>query len=628
MKRRVLLHIVLFVALAVSSVDIANGYTKVNATGTRLEPNTFEAFNPGKVPGAIEEPRPAFKATFTYGGRDWEVYSEPRKPSRRPIDPKEYQRTVLVHRSVPAVLAISFEQVEAAADADPATLAKILRYNREANANFKVLNEAIRSLAGVEGTQTEYVQPRKKKLLRVRHWIAQFNGVVYQMELMVPYDHPELLDVGGPTGFPVLLEFFEHARNRPLLKDADIPRTFASSYGYRIDLGDGDWIPDAHDPYIGLAEYVAYTRNQGGIAVVPFSTMGQDVDPDVLLNAMVWLGELPTRDMLYRPERVINGKLQGITFETMSGDEEQMIRMQTLALCSSNYAYLAVAWINTNTALGPEVLQQWLSKVSFAPDTAHLPANPQALTGLRERDRQAMGFLGVGEYYSGKKDLDKSAAALQMAMECRFLPQILAAFARCEYRRGHPEEIVNYLKSRGPTSLKQGWVALELAFAESHSGDAWQAAAHYSQCIASGGYSVGDFPPDYFEDFIRCLIKIDRANWASDRLKQRIAVDSSPVWQKMLAELKQSRAVAPGAISTASSSIAGTSTAAPAPLQPTGPPHLKNIIWNPGMPSAQLDQNLVFEGDRVRGYKVVKIRQDSVDVVTPDGKPLTLHSKS
>jgi hypothetical protein len=96
----------------------------------------------------------------------------------------------------------------------------------------------------------------------------------------------------------------------------------------------------------------------------------------------------------------------------------------------------------------------------------------------------------------------------------------------------------------------------------------------------------------------------------------------------MLAELKQSRAVAPGAISTASSSIAGTSTAAPAALQPTGPPHLKNIIWNPGMPSAQLDQNLVFEGDRVRGYKVVKIRQDSVDVVTPDGKPLTLHSKS
>ena len=591
----------------------ATVYRAVTTTGTRPAPGTYEVFNPANIPERQDSPEPAFHAKFSYSGRDWEVLPEPPKPSRRPADPNRYLRTVMSHRSVPAALAVSFEAVETTADTDPAILAKILRYNREANAQFRLLNETTHTLAGVEGAQAEYVQLRKKKLRRVRHWVTHYNGVVCQLELIVPYEHPELLELGGRQGLPVLLEFFDRVRNRPLLKEAEIPRTFDSPYGYHVNLGEGEWIPGAHDPYIPLAEYVAYTRNQGGIAVVPLGTLGQDFGPEALLNTMVWLGEMPTQDIVGRPRRLLEGKLQGLTLETLSGDEEEMIRMRGKAVCSPTHAYLAVAWINTNSPLGPEVLDQWLNKVTFAQESPSWPAKPEALVGLREKDLHAMGFSSLGNYYAGKQELDRSAVALRTALECRFLPALLPAYTRAEHRRGHPEAIISYLTSRGPIALAQGWVALELAFAESRCGDPGNAAAHYTQCIASGGYSAGAFPPDYFEDYIRCLLKLDHTKWASDRLKQRIAVDPSPRWPQMLADLSAAHPTAPAAAS-----------APPAPPAPSGPPQLKSIIWNPNLPSAQLDKTLVFEGDRVRGYKVVKIHQDSVELLTPEGVALAL----
>jgi hypothetical protein len=47
-------------------------------------------------------------------------------------------------------------------------------------------------------------------------------------------------------------------------------------------------------------------------------------------------------------------------------------------------------------------------------------------------------------------------------------------------------------------------------------------------------------------------------------------------------------------------------------------------MWIPTRPSAQLDKSFAFEGDTVRGYKVTKIRQDSVDLLTPEGAGLKL----
>ena len=609
----------LFALLATSPAAEVTVYKPATAAGKPLSPNTFEIFNPANIPNPQHDPRPAFRAQLTYSARDWAVYSEPRSRGRMPADPTRYDRTVLSHRTVPAALAFSFEQVEAAADSDPLTLAKILRFNREAHARFRMLHESTRRIAGVEGAQAEYVQLRNKKLMRVRHWITHYNGVVCQLELLVPYEHPELLDLGGSHGFPLVLELFDPQRNRPVLKDADIPRTFASPYAYQVNLGEGEWIPGAHDPFISSAEYVAYTRNQGGIAVVPFSTLGQNLDPAALLNAMVWLGELPTAHMLAKPRRLLEGKLEGITFETLSGDEQEMIRMRAKAVCSATHAYLAVAWINTNAPLGPEVLEQWLNKVTFSQDAAPWPTNAQTLTGLREKDRQAMGFLNLGEHYFASNDFDRSAAALRTALECRFLPALLTAYARSEHRRGHPEEVVSYLKSRGPLALAQGWVAMELAYAESRCGDTGKAAAHYTQCIASGGYSVADFPPDCFEDYIRCLLKADRTAWASDRLKQRIALDPSPRWPRLLADLSQGRPAA-------SPKAASPAPPAAAPV-PSGPPQLRSIIWNPTAPSAQLDKTLALEGDRVRGYKVAKIHQDRVELLTPEGSSLTLRLK-
>ncbi len=274
--------------------------------------------------------------------------------------------------------------------------------------------------------------------------------------------------------------------------------------------------------------------------------------------------------------------------------------------------------------MGPDVLDQWLNKISFAPDAAPWPTNAQSLAGLLEKDRQGLGLYAAGQYYFERKDFDRSAAALHTAMECRFLPRIFTAFANSEHGRGHPEEIVSYVKTRGPFALREGWVLMELALAESRCGDFGKAAAHYSQSIASCGYRVENFPPDCFEDYVRCLIKADHSGWASDRLKQRIAVDPSPLWPKMLSELS----VGPGGGQASRLPTSGISAvvarAAPAP---TGPPHLRSITWNPAMPSAQLDQNLVFEGDKVRGYKVIKILQNSVDMLTPEGASLTLRKE-
>jgi hypothetical protein len=59
-------------------------------------------------------------------------------------------------------------------------------------------------------------------------------------------------------------------------------------------------------------------------------------------------------------------------------------------------------------------------------------------------------------------------------------------------------------------------------------------------------------------------------------------------------------------------------------VTPTGPPVLRSIMWIPTRPSAQLDNNWAFEGDRVRGYKVTKISHDSVDLLTPEGASLKL----
>ncbi len=634
--RRLLLLFVLAVLSARSSFAAETAPFKAvtpTPAGARLSAGTFEVFNPANIPEPVDVPEPSFRAQFFYSGRDWQVYVEPPTHSHRPEDVTRHQRIFLSHRAVPAGLVISFERVESAADADPVTLAKILRFNREASSNFRVLSESPRRFAGVDGIQSEYVKLRKKKLIRVRHWITHYNGVVCQIELLVPYEHPELLDLGGNHAFPLRLEFPDRSRNRPLLKDADIPRTFASAYGYRIDLGDGEWIPACNDPYISLAEYVAYTRNQGGIAVVPLSTLGLEVDSVALLDAVGSLGDLPNQERLDL-RHISEGKLRGITFDTYLGNEDGMIHVRAKAICSTNHAYLALAWVNTNSPLGPEALDQWLKKISFDQNAAAWPTNTQGLVGLREKDRQALGLLDIGEFYSAKRDFARSAAVFRTAMDCRFLPRILTAYARAEHRRGHPEEIVSYLKSRGPFALREGWVLVELAYAESRCGDFGKAASHYTQCIASGGLGIEDFSPDCFEDFIRCLIKADRPNWASDRLKQRIAVDPSPLWPKMLAELSNSQQSAPATSPPVIPTVPGTNSPAPAgtprvtaaAAPPTGPPHLKTIIWNPGKPSAQLDQNFAFEGDRVRGYKVVKILQDSVNLLTPDGGSLTLRS--
>lgn len=339
--------------------------------GAPLAENSFAVFCPTNILQREVVSEPQFGAEWSYSGRDWTTFPEPPKQHRFPIDPARFQSVVLAHRTVPAAIAVSFERVEATQDSDPVTLAKILRNNREAHAQFRLLSETNQRIAGVDGSLAEYVELRHGELMRVRHWITHYNGVVCQLQLYVPYDHPELLEMGGPDGFPLLLHFRDATRHRTVLKDVDVPRQYVSRYGYRIDLAGDDWVPEVFDPYIPAAETLMCTRNQGGIAVVPLSTLGQQVDRAPLLDAMIWLSELPANKL--KPRRVQEGNLEGVAFEYVWGDEEETIRMRGKALCSATQGYLALAWINTNSPLSPDVLDQWLAQVSFTDTAAASP---------------------------------------------------------------------------------------------------------------------------------------------------------------------------------------------------------------------------------------------------------------
>lgn len=564
--------------------------------------------------------QPEFGVEWSYAPRDWRPCPDTRKKRRFPVDPNRFSQTIFVHRTAPVYLTISFERVEAAQDSDPVTLAKILRFNREAHAQFRLVSETSRKIAGVDGSLSEYVELRQGELMRVRHWITHYNGVVCQLQLLVPYDHPELLEIGGPDGFPLSLRFLDAIRNRTVLNDADVPRDYVSKYGYRINLAAGDWVPEVYDPYIPAAEHLMCTRNQGGIAVVPLSTLGQEVDRTALIEAMLWVAELPAKKLKPRP--VHEGNLEGIAFEYVWGDEEETIRIRGKVLCSTTHAYLTLAWINTNSPLPADVLEQWLAQVTFTDTATAWPPGTKALTGFREKDRHAMGFWSIGQYYFDHKQFDRSAKCSQTALDCRFIQPILSTYTEAELQGGHPEAIVSYIKSCPPIVQRSGWVAMELAWAESRCGDANSAAAHYTQCIASGGYAAGRFPPNNFEDYIQCLMKADRRQWAVQRLNERIADDPSLRWTKLLTDLKQT-APATNAVPAQPATVQAP---VPAPT-PTGPPELKSIMWIPSKPSAQLDKTFAFEGDNVRGYKVTKIHQDTVELLTREGETLKLALK-
>jgi len=94
----------------------------------------------------------------------------------------------------------------------------------------------------------------------------------------------------------------------------------------------------------------------------------------------------------------------------------------------------------------------------------------------------------------------------------------------------------------------------------------------------------------------------------------------------MLADLNQPGSVTTGSIASSAPRKPATASqvAAPSAPTPTGPPELRSIIWSSTKPSAQLDKSLAFEGDHVRGYKVTKISQDSVDLLNPEGASLKL----
>lgn len=533
-----------------------------------------------------------------------------------------------------------FERVETAADSDPVTLAKILRYSREAQAKFRLLRETTRRLGVVEGAEAEYVQLRKGKLMRIRHWVAHYNGVACQLQLVVPYEHPELLSIGGTSGFPLQVSFLDAQRKRPLLKDSEIPRHYDSPYGYQVRLGNGEWIPNAVDPFIPTAEYVAYTRNQGGLAVVPVSTFGLAIEPEAFLQALLALGEQSPSRRLGSLRPITEGALQGLIAESLAGDEEESLYLQVRALAGAHQGYVAIAWINTNALIPPGTLDRWLDQVTFHPGSAAYPATPDKLGSLRDRSRHAAAFDALGEYHRLRKAEASSAEAWRTALDCRFVPELLFNYTAAEHRLGQPGEIVKYLQTRGPRTLASGWVAMEYALAQSRCGNSTAAVVYYTKCLASGGYSEATFNPFYFEDFIRCLAKEGRTTWAAERLQNRMRMDNSPVWAQMLEQLNQETMPLPSAPSALSGGETSPVLSEPLPAAKSAPklpyypprpaeiesgvPKLKGIIWNPARPSAQLDSHVAFPGDKVRGYRVLKITPNQVELLSPEGSQLTV----
>ena len=642
--RRCMPCLLLGLVLALPSLALAEPdtriYTLVPASDKAPGPGQFQAFDSTNIPACQIQAEVSFRAQILYSARDWEFAQASPERTRIPRDSSRLEHLVLEHKTLPLSVSITFEKVEAPNDSDPLTLTKILRYSREANSKFHVLREETRSVSGVEGMESEYVELVEGQLFHIRHWITHVNGTVYQLQLLAPYDHSELLQIGGSSGYPVALELLDKTRTRPLVKDADVSRTFDSPNGFHVNLGEGDWIPGVFDSYIPYADYVAYTRNQGGIAIMSLGTFGQNLETPVLLRAMASVGGLLPGRAGFAPQPVSHGGLEGLGFNTTRGKEE-VIRTHVKLVRNSGHAYLLAAWINTNSATPPEMLEQWLNKITFTPQSVAYPSNVSAFQTFREKNLHATTFLELGDYYLGKNDFDRSAKALRTALECRFLPEILGDFMEADLARGHPEETLAFLKDRGPLALKQPWVAMNLAYTESRLGQYDKAAIDYTRCISSGHYAAESFPARRFEDYVRCLAKLGRTQWAKDRLQQRLRRDDSPIWTQMLEQLTQNALPGPEAPSALAGSVepvasvsqsppvAATSTNTPTPLPAaeTGIPTLQAIMWNARRPGAQLGGKLLFEGESLRGYKLQKIRQDAVDLITPDGGSRTLKLK-
>ena len=152
-----LLVAVCLTGLRASAQSDVTKYTVVQP-GKPLLADSFAVFCPTNIPGREDVPQPGFGAEWSYSGQDWKPCPDSRKRRRFPVDPARFQYVVLAHRAVPAILVVSFERVEAAQDSEPVTLAKILRYNREAHAKFRLLNETSQRIAGVDGSLAEYVE--------------------------------------------------------------------------------------------------------------------------------------------------------------------------------------------------------------------------------------------------------------------------------------------------------------------------------------------------------------------------------------------------------------------------------------------------------------------------------------
>src|SRR5262249_11324647 len=155
-------------------------------------------------------------------------------------------------------------------------------------------------------------------------------------------------------------ELLERKRRNPLLKEADVPRSFASAYAYQVDLPDEKWVRGFRSREAAGAELTMYTRNQGGLLVLPVSLPGERLPSDAVFGGL--LGNLSEA---YHPDVPLSTPSSEDGFETatvrfnVTWEDEETGKYLLRVMRKDQFAYLVMSWVNTNANLPGDILEQW-----------------------------------------------------------------------------------------------------------------------------------------------------------------------------------------------------------------------------------------------------------------------------
>jgi tetratricopeptide (TPR) repeat protein len=559
---------------------------------------------------------PQYNFRYLYSAAEW--------TNRVPKSPAILS---LLHRRLPLAFSIVAEKIDLTNDVDSVTLAKIFKANREVVGRFVVLKETPMRAGPVDGMGIEVLQKVKTgDRIYQLHWTACFNGVVYQLLVTTTQDDRGFVQSEGAKvlqGFDLLLD---RKRKYPLLQEADVPRSFVSGYSYEVNLPDEKWVRGIRSREAAGAELIMYTRNQGGLMVLPINLLGEHLPTDAVFEGL--LGNLSES---YYPDARRSAITSEDGFETatvrfnVTWEDEETGKYLIRLMRKDQLAYLVMSWMNTNANLPGETLDQWQKLVKFAPDAPATPPDPKGFS-RRERLAHCTTFTAIGGDYFGRGDFENSSHAFRTALECNYQADVLGFYVQADLRRQKPEETLKYLEGIAYFAQRDPNFLMERAYVQAACGQSRTALVAYSKLLTASSAGAEALPRRHFTEYLRCALKEDRRVWAENALAARLRDEDFPEWRTLLDEIKQGKSLEALPALSATATAPAKSPGQPGAVAPTkgSPLKVQGIFYNPQRPAAMIAGKHVETGDTVEGYKVEAISPNSVILKSPKGETVTL----